>query len=170
MIKLALHGKKESGKSTAANYLVDLYGVDVFSFAHNLKVDLAGMGVPWDVINKKPWPKWLRVLAQLYGMYRRDQDPNYWINRFFADVVDADPEAVVVDDLRFRNEADALKRNGYTLIKLVKAGHPDDDPHPSEKELDDYDGFHYTIEADPGDLLTIFEALDEILAKEELNA
>lgn len=167
MIKLALSGYAQSGKSTVADYLNEVYGFDIFAFAHNLKVDLINMDVPPETIKRKPWPLWLRKLAQLYGVSRRDEDENYWVTRCLDDIEDADPEAVVVDDLRFPNEARALRENGFTLIRVVKAGYANTDPHVSETALDDFDDWDYIVFAEDGDLIDLFTQVDQIIAKEE---
>lgn len=167
MIKLGISGKKGTGKSTVADYLVSLYGLDVFAFAHQLKVDLMNMGVPTEVLNKKPWPPWLRALAQLYGVSKRDADPMYWVDRCLDDIEDLDPDGVVIDDVRFLNEAEELRRNGYTLIRLELEDAQHEDTHISEIDLDNYDGWDYVISARLGDVDTLYDRVDEIMEREE---
>ncbi len=168
MIKIAVHGLSESGKSTVSDYMNSVYDIDVFAFAYQLKLDIMNMGVASELIAKKPWPVWLRKLAQLYGAAMREvKGKDYWINRCFDDIAECDPEALVIEDMRYLNEAEACKRNGYTLIKVVKTGQENHDSHPSENDLADYDGFNYVIEADEGDLATLFGHVDKILSEVE---
>jgi len=54
------------------------------------------------------------------------------------------PMLVVVNDLRFRREAQELRAMGARLIRLKRAPYPD--PSVSEVDLDGYEGFHAEID------------------------
>ena len=167
MPKIALHGKKESGKSTLADHLVEEWGYDAFAFAYNLKLDVINMGIPAWVVAKKPTIEWLRWLLQLYGGYRREEDPNYWVARCWKDIVDSETTRPVIEDMRYTNEAEWARAQGYKLIKIVKVGHMSADNHASEVDLDDWEDWDLIIESYPGDLVDIYAQMDDYLQELE---
>ena len=168
-MKIGLSGKIGSGKSTVADYLNEVYGFDIFSFAHNLKLDLINMGVPADLIRRKPWPQWLRRLAQLHGTDMRNGDKFYWVSRCMADLEEESPDAVVIDDVRFWNEAEALRERGFVLVRVVRAGCEDTGDHASEIDLDNWEDWDYEIVADDGDIVDLLAQIDNIIEQEEDN-
>ncbi len=161
--KLAIHGKAGAGKSTLADYLVGVWGYDAVAFAYNLKLDLINMGVPAGTIKTKPWPQWLRVLAQLYGAAKRQTNKAYWIARLHSDIEQMDTARPVIEDMRYENEAAWARNAGFRLIKVVKMGETYDDPHPSEVELDNWTDWDCVIEVWPGDLVDMYKQIDDYL-------
>lgn len=120
-----------------------------------------------------------RQLLQHWGGARRAQDPDYWVVQL-RDAIrninkesvmgDAEGDAavaaggvtrlVIVDDMRYPNEADMLRGLGGVLIRLEvspknrldRIQRRDNsgaaalyDEHPSENSLDDYEGFHLVM-------------------------
>lgn len=93
-------------------------------------------------------------LLQWWGTeYRRAQNPNYWVDKL-CESIPGTLDVVMITDVRFPNEADAIKnRKGYTvkIERLDKAGKPyvapDRSPdHVSETALDDYNwDFHLKV-------------------------
>jgi hypothetical protein len=85
-------------------------------------------------------------LLQWWGTdYRRAQDPDYWVSKLFVNIP-ANLDIALITDVRFSNEADAIKkRGGYNvnIQRLREDGQPfyaSDRPadHPSELALDNY--------------------------------
>lgn len=76
-------------------------------------------------------------VLSLFGTYKEDED--FWI----------------VTDVRFKNEAKIIKDKGGIIIRLngdpnnSRAGDDRDMTHPSEVDLDDYDGFDYEYDNIP---------------------
>lgn len=111
-MKIAFSGKLCSGKTTAANQLIDMVpGMVRLSFATRLKelaTELFGM------THKD------RKLLQDLGAALRGIDGNVWIRAFERQVSQCQSrgEHVVVDDLRFRNEYNCLRNLGFTIIRL----------------------------------------------------
>ena len=92
------------------------------------------------------------VLLQNIGMARRAEDPDYWIKKAF-DSIPKGTDIAVFTDVRFLNEADAIKaRHGY-LIEVVRRNEDGsryiatDRPanHPSETDIDFYNWDFYIV-------------------------
>lgn len=90
------------------------------------------------------------ILLQNIGMARRAEDPDYWVNKAFASIPTGTNLAIFTD-VRFKNEAEAIKAKGGHLIEVIRlnedgtryysADRPKD--HPSETELDGYNWDFY---------------------------
>ena len=104
---IGISGKFASGKDTVADYLVKVYLFRKLAFAAKLKEicsDLFGM-------KDKD-----RELLQKVGVAMREIRNNVWVDYLVTSVA---PEAnIVVTDLRFPNEFEALKAKGAFLIRL----------------------------------------------------
>lgn len=100
----------------------------------------------------------IRMVLQEWGTdVRRASSPNYWVDKINEkiDEILEQGKHVIVDDVRFTNEADNLVNRGATLIRIEvddetrrqRLGDRDGNtaristPHPSETELDNYDKF-----------------------------
>lgn len=150
-MKIAFGHKCRSGKDTACDYLVSKYGgkkltiaAPLYQIANYIQMTL-GKTVKKDPVLLQTIGQSLR---QLYG-------DNIWIDRLGNPA-----ENVFVSDLRYKNEAAALKARGFTLVKIVKLDRTiDRDPnHMSEIDLDDYQ-FDYVIENN-GTLDEFYQKLD----------
>lgn len=85
-----------------------------------------------------------RQLMQLWGTeYRRAENPNYWLDKTREKIKTLDG-LVLVDDVRYRNEADMIREMGGEVVRVERPGLPESD-HISETALDDYGGFSYHI-------------------------
>lgn len=119
MNKLAFFGPMCSGKTWCADYLVQEHGYTKVAFASKLKhiaLDLFG------VVGKDGRDR--EILQQL-GTKMREIKSDVWIDyllRFTnSPWVGSDPN-LVLDDLRYVNEAKALKDNGWTLVLVTVPG------------------------------------------------
>lgn len=112
---------------------------------------------------RAPLGKFTKLLQWWGTEYRRAQDPDYWVRQWAAEV---NPKADIVftTDMRFFNEAKAVKDlGGYTIqvTRLNIDGTPfvdtsRDPNHPSETQLDRYNyDFKMTIKT--GDLVLLEE-------------
>ena len=136
-MKIAICGKMASGKSTMAEYL-SLEGFRIVSMASEVKRvgrELFGM-------TEKDRP-----LLQQIGMKMREIRQSVWLD---ALIREADTyELAVCDDVRFINEAQTLKENGWFLIKL------DIDEELQKSRLRDTYGddweIHWDNRADPSE-------------------
>ena len=171
--RIAISGKAGSGKTSMARRLVANFGFERFSFAGRLREELAstlGISLVEFEFDKARW----RFLMQEWGLARRCVAPGYWIRKLLVRLPVDRGKRVVVDDLRFYNEAMALKRDGFVLVRLdcpssesllyieqtiaERAGEPFPDArgraeamltntHQSETDLDDYGEFDIHIDA-----------------------
>ncbi|MGW3072745.1 deoxynucleotide monophosphate kinase family protein [Kitasatospora sp. NPDC001132] len=152
MRDIALIGRARSGKDTVGARLVSRYGYMRLAFADPLKrmaleidpIITHAAGEPmrlsalvgrhgWDVA-KTTFPE-VRRFLQHVGQSIRDRTPNYWIDRLIADL-DSAPGPVVVTDVRYMNEAKALERMGFRLVRIIRPG-VEKMTHASETELED---------------------------------
>ena len=88
--------------------------------------------IEWVNANKK----WLRKSLQLLGTeFYRSKDPDHWITKL-SEKLNKQPymeeyPPLVLDDLRFRNEAEWLQSRGFKIIWVVREGLSQVN-HPSE--------------------------------------
>lgn len=133
---LGLAGMAGAGKdytySRLAEALQDVRPVYRVSFADELRYELdALLNLPRgnSAFWSKPYPEPVRWILQHYGTdYRRAQDPDYWVHLAMAhaeDVLDTEPDAlIVVTDVRFENEAEAIRDMPGGVVAEVVAADP----------------------------------------------
>ena len=178
---VALSGKMRSGKTFVANHLVNKHGFQVMRFAGPLKDDIRAMGFPEAAIEAKP--AWMRLLMQAYGQAWRAVNPDHWVEQLMIELnqirsfdlacypVERAARPVVLDDMRFENEARALRALNpdefdVKLIRLFRVGEPGDVAHTqdqSECDLDHYEDWDAILQARAGDPYTLTFGVNEIL-------
>ena len=144
---IAFTGLKGSAKTTAALYLEEQHGYKRINFKDSLIDEL-----------ESNFPKLLDELSLLYGIkkgelfiekpilvrrliqeygtdVRRKDDKNYWVKRWKEKVISSGYERIVVDDVRFLNEAEAVNDLGGTIIEIARDNIYDGDTHISETEM-----------------------------------
>lgn len=149
---IGLSGKKRAGKNTT--YMLSKLLLDEdetgrvvrVAFADALK-DMARKDFAWD--GKKDARG--RKLLQDLGVSKREEDEHYWVNKTIAQIESLDvtgvPEVIFISDVRFPNEAEAIRRMGGVVWRINRPGLVHTDTHISETALDDY-MFDFVIEAD----------------------
>lgn len=182
MKRIALVGKMGSGKSTVAGILIAKGYVHhswaepvraIFSMAYDTitpenyaevkatEYEVSERGPrdqPTDVIRTG------RELLQRIGTdaLRNNVDLDFWVkvgmNKAYGLVMQ--DKMVVNDDTRFLNEADALRRLGFAIVRIERPGTVSGD-HPSEVEQDSIQA-DYVLRND-GDLYDLHFAVDELL-------
>ena len=118
-----------------------------------------------------------RKLLQLLGTEAGRQiiHPNIWVNALFADFennksdwLSATNSKWIITDVRFPNEAQAIKDRGGILIRINRPQYLDNglvirkDEHLSETALDDYDGFDYVIENDSDSVRDLIDKVKQL--------
>lgn len=133
--RIAFVAKRKSGKTTAANILIEHgftrlsladpvkeIGAEVANFLMNEYEFDDGMwpSIDIDTINRdkatfRPLLEWIGTT------FGRDyfRTPDRWI-RLFGQQIQRIDGPVVCDDVRFPNEADALRAMGFTIVKIER--------------------------------------------------
>jgi len=173
-VVISLYGYKDSGKSTAAEYLME-QGVERVKFADGLKKMLYALGLteeeiegplkekPCELLGGKTPRHAMQTLGTEWGRELICQD--LWVNAWkkevsiWQDDMDID---VVVDDMRFPNEVLAVKSIKGVLVKLVRGDRPNDQ-HASEAFIDTFVP-DYTI-VNNGSLEDLYDALEDLMRK-----
>lgn len=130
---VAFCGRIGAGKSTAARLLVEQYGFRLVKFADPLKDMLRALGMTEAEIEgdrKEVSCKLLGGRTPRYAMqtlgteWGRDLiSPDLWVNSWIkrAKTIMSDGGKVVVDDLRFPNEEEIIRRLGGNIVEIHDA-------------------------------------------------
>jgi hypothetical protein len=160
---IGIIGKARSGKDTAALYFVRKHAYTRLAFADPLKemtlsinplvptgygvhvrLDALIRDVGWEYA-KDNYPE-VRRLLQHTGQSIREHDDNYWVNAMDRklDTAEAWNLPVVVADVRYPNEAEALRARGFTLVRIVRPERLNGDAalHSSETALNAFEADH----------------------------
>lgn len=179
---IGLSGYARSGKDTTADHLVDKYEFTRHSFAAPMKeamyrlnpvvfsdsigefryknlVDVYGLDKA-----KDDYPE-IRRLLQVFGTeVGRDMfGSNFWVDLTLNSLSGG---SAVISDVRFKNEADAIRKAGGQVWRINRSGIGPVTNHSSEIDLDDYD-FDHVINNDL-DVVHLNKVIDHIL--EDNNA
>ena len=137
---VGLTGYKQSGKDTFATVLCAEGGFVRVAFADALKADLAAyLGIEFAQVEEEK--EALRRALQLRGTAKRTIDPDYWIllatGKIYAYAEQG--RHVVVTDVRYPNEANALRDFNATILRMRRTDQPfyTADPHSSERSVDE---------------------------------
>lgn len=167
-------GFKQVGKSTAAKYLEKKYGAKRVNMKDGLVAELRknfpdllryyqhlyGKLEVQSLFDEKPEP--IRCLMVNYGTeVRRGDNPNWWVNTWKS-AVDQVEGLIVVDDVRFLNEAEAVREKGGKIIRLVRSDVPTGGEHRSETEQLAIEVDH-TISCVGGDEEHLYQELDLLM-------
>lgn len=121
------------------------------------------------------WRHWSpREIMIEYGKFYRQFDPLFWVRKTFEKINGTtSDENYVISDVRFANEADAIKNARGALIRLER--HESRDAlvseatklDLSETALDNYKGFDFKLPAElnysPVDLLDFWSGIKEAI-------
>lgn len=156
---IAITGHKFSGKSTVAAALSNAFYKangyrqfwDVDSFARPLKEIVCALSgctmeqlEDYDFKEKQVVPEHLwafcanethnyRSLLQGMGDYLRSKNPNIFIDSILI----GNTSNLIISDVRFPNEAKAIKERGGIVIKVVRPDVESSDSHQSETRIDE---------------------------------
>jgi hypothetical protein len=175
---IGLTGKKQNGKSTAAQYIAEKYGFVRVNFKDALIAEIKqnfpklleeiarttdfknGIEQAIDdlFVTKPPL---MRALLQNYGteVRRRDHD-DYWVVQWLKRA--SKEKNVVVDDVRFLNEAQAVRDMGGSVIRIFREDYMNVDTHVSESEMDKIHP-DYVISVKTGEQDVLYRAIDEFI-------
>ena len=179
---IGLSGYARSGKDTAADRLVSKHGFSQYSFAAPMKeamyilnpivgsdsigsfkyknlVDTYGLDKA-----KESYPE-IRRLLQVFGteVGRSMFGENFWVDLTLNNIKE---EHAVISDVRFKNEADAIKKAGGKVWRINRHGVGPVTDHSSEIDLDDYN-FDHIIDNDYR-VMDLHNVIDMILEKQNV--
>lgn len=169
-------GLKGSGKTTACNIIKKhIPGVVQHNFKDALVAEIK-KNFP-DLLNElsniyqmdindlfKFKPPAMRYLMQNYGTeVCRGKYKSYWVVQWVEGLINfSDNGIILVDDVRFLNEAEAIRMKGGEIIRLVREDMINTDNHQSEVEQDLIVA-NYVIKTKEGEEDLLEEKLMEIL-------
>jgi len=140
-MKIAFGYKISSGKDTCVDYLIQKYGGKKYSFSKYL-YDILYYAQNICNFNKEKDRKFLQWIGTEWG---RNIDKDVWIKLFLKDVKKDENNGVTnffCSDVRFLNEFESLKKDGWICVKLNRYIENDErigsgnEKHISEYELD----------------------------------
>lgn len=133
--RIALVGKMHAGKSTVARKIAEARYTPV-AFADEVKAIAAVAAnairvrpsiyypAKTDIVTQEDIDKRksvYRPLLQFIGTYGREQiSQDIWIKIFKAKYLTGGKEMIVIEDMRFPNEANALRTSGFLIVKIER--------------------------------------------------
>jgi uncharacterized membrane protein len=152
---IGISGKKNSGKDKTFEYLHEIYPLATnVKFAGRLKeivAVLADVNVSNCYAREEKETmrilhlggRTLREIQQDIGMaFRQMYGEDVWVNIALRNR----PKYAIVTDVRFPNEAAAIREAGGILIRVNRPMKREEKEHESETALDDYAQFDHVIE------------------------
>jgi hypothetical protein len=152
---IGLSGWAKSGKDTIANYLVEHHGYKRVSFADPMREALLRLNpsVPYmghymrlsAVVDFRGWddakrevPE-IRELLQRFGteVGREMFGENFWVDLAISKIQPGDK--IVFADVRYQNEANAVRKLGGSVVRVTRDGVNPANSHHSEHDLNDYE-------------------------------
>ena len=180
-IILGFGHKRQRGKDTACDYLVDRYGFVKDSFAFSLKegIGIIVFGLSDFQLND---PKQKHIIDECWGLSPRDIlqragtdamrkifGENIWVNTLVRRLKSGElkNKNICICDCRFENEITAIKNLGGIVVRIDRnfLFDPLVDNHPSEIDCDNYNNWDYIVDNN-GDFNFLYSQIEEILTKE----
>jgi len=167
---IGLVGRAQSGKSTVAKHLEEKFGFVRHAFADPLKQMLLNAKMcTYDELyhEKTTMSRWL---LQKVGtdIFREQVSWDYWINKMGEILMDNTEKKknIVIDDIRFPEEAGLIHCFNGIVIKLIRKNFVDPNAgsaHSSERLVDEI-GSDYTIQVKSGDIEGLVGQVEGILS------
>lgn len=171
---IGLTGYAGAGKSTAAQYLIRQHGYVLVKFAGPLKAMLRALGLgdreiegdlkdaPCAALGGRTPRFAMQTLGTEWGRYIMGTD--FWVNAAMEvafDVIDQGGR-VVLDDVRFPNEAAAVHKAGGLLINVFRPLVGPESGHISEHCSLPHDG----VAMNTGDIRNLETEIDRLITEQ----
>jgi hypothetical protein len=177
---IGLGYKARSGKDTAAAYLRDHFGFVPVAFADALKracAEIFGLSHEQLYGDQKEvedvyWRDTPRNILQKVGTecLRHGYADDVWIHALGRKVKNNPETRWIVTDVRFPNEANAIRDWGgrVVLVSRPSAPKPATDKHASETAMDAYTGWDYTLD-NSSDLPSFYANVEVMMKQDTFN-
>lgn len=175
---IGLSGKIGAGKTTFSNYLQTKYeGLEPHSFAENIRQMMAiFINRPVDRLRSATDKETMTCMGKTVGVLLqelgtevgRKVNPDAWVLSLF-EYYDRETSYWIIDDVRFPNEADFIKKMGGCVIRLngdpgnVRKNSTRDLNHISETALDDYTDFDVVIDTEKYGSSQMIDEINRVL-------
>lgn len=147
-------GKAGAGKDTLANMIIDLDPTwSNRKFADKLKWICGFLTGHTDQYTERgkathlpEWDMTIGELQQQLGMKVREVNADAWVNALLSEYTHN--SRWIITDVRFPNEAEAIKRRGGLLVRIdgYRTETTRDRSHISETALDDWEAWDYRFD------------------------
>ncbi len=172
-MKIAFGYKLSSGKDTCVDYLIKKYGGNKIFFSKYLYdiLHYAQKVCGFEIEKDRKFLQWVGT------DWAREKDPDVWIKLTIQESEKIADKNIYCSDVRFLNEFQALKKNGWILIKINRPENNSDirigtgsSLHISENMLDKVDDkeWDYIIENN-STKEDLFQNLENIIKNIESN-
>jgi hypothetical protein len=154
--------RKRAGKDSYFEAVRDnfkFFNVRNFAFGDALKEDVWHMYCPilekYDITRETffsdEFKTTMRPLLQSHGVFMREMDPDYWVDILVNNVKKWESQNLrniaIITDVRFPNEARAVRNMGGFLIKVNRdLSDNSGDEHISEHALDNWDDWDHILD------------------------
>jgi len=176
---IGISGKIGSGKSHTARYIKNNlleYNFKKKSYGYDVKKlvsILTGINMK-TILSRRAksiyLPEWDMTLGEMFqkvgtDCMRNNLHPETWILSMFSRYTEE--QNWVIDDVRFPNEANAIKERGGIIIRLegdpkgVRKNDKRDPNHPSETSLDNYTRFDILFNSEEDSLDDLIEQIKQ---------
>ena len=182
---IAFTGFKQSGKDTCAKYLINNHNFIQYSFALPLKEGVKAF-FGWDdtqvndPVKKEEIDPFYgvspRYILQIFGTeimrnyvpslspeFKDKMGNNFWVNRFKQFYAKNPDKYIVVSDLRYQNELDAVKSLGGVVVRVKRDSVIPSGPVHASENIDSLQGIVYLLDNNV-DIFTLEEGLQTILS------
>ena len=182
---IGFSGRKQSGKSTSAEYIKYIIesnnlniSYNIYSFADPLKQDICIniLGLTYDqcygsdddknTITSLRWDNkqlTAREAMEIIGTkIFRSLHTNVWVNATINKIQRDNLDLAIIADCRFPNEIEAIKNNGGQVIRLSWDPFNSESPSESALDINNYDWSNFDFVIDNA-LMTIDQKNETIL-------
>lgn len=178
---IGIAGKKEHGKSTISKHLCEYYGYENISFAAPLKESCKIIfsldneqlyGNQKEIIDER-WGVKPREIMQFVGtdLFRKKlgelikNADRIWVLALLEKLKKNPNKRYVIDDIRFQNEIDAIKKfNNVITLRVKRNIEMKNDEHESEKNIENLINIDYDI-ANTDSKKSLIDKIDDFISK-----